>query len=103
MDFLRDPIWQSLGVLISIILAGIPFIYQLIKRRKKSKRPDIDFVVTDHSCTFGIRIGNNLPKNDVFIDDGFHLDISGHFDILINNPEFADAYIHIQSIKTNWE
>ena len=76
---------------------------ELLKRNRKLKKTDISFVITDYSCTFGITVGHNLPNNDVFVDNGFHLDISGHFNILINNSEFADAYVNIQSIDTNWE
>ena len=101
MNFLRDPMWQFIGVLFAIIVVVAPFVYREIKRRLK--KPGIDFVVTDHSCSLNLTVGNNLPRNDVFIDDGFHLDISGHFDVSINDPELADAYVHIHSIQTKWD
>ena len=33
MDFLRDPIWQFLGVVVAVVLFLVPILYQRLKRR----------------------------------------------------------------------
>ncbi len=43
MDFLRDPIWQFIGVLLTIVLAIAPIVYERLRRKKKS----LQYVVLD--------------------------------------------------------
>lgn len=89
--------------LLALVIFAVTFAYANFRLYEGYNQPDVEIVVLESLCEFSDAIGSNVPGNDVLIPVGFRLEVTAHFDILVNQPELADAYFRIHAIDTDWD
>lgn len=66
MDFLRDPLWQFIGVVFTVILGLLAIIVSIVIAGKQEKRKAIFYDVLSNTSLSSFKISNKLSMSIIF-------------------------------------